>query len=77
MKCEAEDREEAVAVKFRDDVYLHSIAGHIPGLYQKLYERPEYQGDDFQWEVPQSEEDVQRMMMELAAVGGLPQMDSE
>lgn len=76
MKCEAEDREEDVAVAFRDDVYLHSVAGHVPGLYQNLYDRPEHQGDDFQWEIPQSEEDVQRMMRELAEVGGLPQMGS-
>lgn len=71
MSREAEDRDEAAAVKFRDDVYLHSVAGHLPGLHTQLYERQQ-ENEGLDWLVPESEEDVRLMMQELATVGVLP-----
>jgi hypothetical protein len=66
MVLEAEAQEEGSSARFRDDFFLHSIASQNPKLYQELYAEPDVPEE---WEVPQSEEDLQAMMAELAQVG--------
>lgn len=66
MKQEGELAEEIQAGQFRDQMFLHSIATQNPKLYFELYDEPDAPEE---WEVPQSPEDLQRMMAELAQVG--------
>lgn len=66
MKKEGELDDEMLAGQFRDQVFLHSIANQNPRLYFELYEDPDVPEE---WEVPESPEDLQRMMAELASVG--------
>ena len=58
--------DEMMAGRFRDQVFLHAIANQNPKLYFELYEDPDVPEE---WEVPESPEDLQRMMAELASVG--------
>jgi hypothetical protein len=66
MVREGEFTQEMSAVKFRDDFFLHSIANQNPRLYHELYDEPDVPEE---WDVPQSQEDLQALMAELAAVG--------
>lgn len=66
MKQEGEISEEIEAARFRDQMFLHSVANQNPKLYFELYDDPD---EPDEWEVPQSPEDLQRMMAELAEVG--------
>lgn len=66
MKKEFEQDDELLAGQFRDQVFLHSIANQNPKLYFELYEDPDVPEE---WEIPDSPEDLQAMMAELAAVG--------
>lgn len=66
MKKEGELDEEMMAGQFRDQMFLHALATQNPKLYYELYDEPDVPEE---WEVPESPEDLQRMMAELAAVG--------
>lgn len=66
MLQEGEFNEEMAAVKFRDQFFLHAIATQNPRLYQELYDEPDVPEE---WEVPQTPEDLQAMIAELAQVG--------
>jgi hypothetical protein len=66
MQQEGEFNEEIEAGRFRDQMFLHSVANQNPKLYFELYEEPEVPEE---WEVPQSPEDLQAILAELAQVG--------
>ena len=66
MRQEGEVSEEIEAGRFRDQMFLHAVANQNPKLYFELYDEPDVPEE---WEVPQSPEDLQRMMAELAQVG--------
>lgn len=66
MQQEGELAEEIQAGQFRDQMFLHSVATQNPKLYFELYDEPDVPEE---WEVPQSPEDLQRMLAELAQVG--------
>jgi hypothetical protein len=66
MKQEGELDDAIQAGRFRDQMFLHAVANQNPKLYYGLYEEPDVPEE---WERPESQEDLQRMMAELAAVG--------
>lgn len=66
MRQEGEVAEEITSAKFRDDFFLHAYATQNPRLYHELYDTPDAPEE---WEIPQSMEDLQAMMAELAQVG--------
>lgn len=66
MRQEGELADEIRAGEFRDAMFLHSVANQNPKLYFELYEDPDVPEE---WEIPQSPEDLQAMMAELASVG--------
>jgi hypothetical protein len=66
MKQEGELEDDIQAGRFRDQMFLHAIATQNPKLYFELYEDPDVPEE---WERPESPEDLQRMMAELAQVG--------
>jgi hypothetical protein len=70
MRGEISQKEAADSAAFQDNVFLHSVAAHIPGMYTDLYgdeAEEEYQVDE--WEVPQSEDELRQFAEELASVG--------
>lgn len=58
--------EEIEAGRFRDQMFLHSVASQNPKLYFELYDEPDVPEE---FEIPRSLEDLQRMMAELSEVG--------
>lgn len=66
MRQEGDLEEARSAARFRDDFFLHAQASQNPRLYHELYAEVQAPED---WEIPQSPEDLQRMMAELAQVG--------
>jgi hypothetical protein len=66
MKQEGELEEELYSARFRDQALLHSTFSQNPRLYHELYAEPEVPED---FEIPQTQEDLQAMMRELAEVG--------
>lgn len=66
MKQEGEVSQDMEAGRFRDQFFLHAYAAQNPRLYQELYAEPDAPED---WEIPQSPEDLQAMLAELAQVG--------
>jgi hypothetical protein len=66
MGQEGELSEEIEAARFRDQMFLHAIASQNPELYLELYDDPDVPEE---WEVPQSLDDLHRMIGELAEVG--------
>lgn len=66
MRQEGELQEEVSAAQFRDQFFLHAVASENPRLYHELYAEVDVPEE---WEVPQTQEDLQAMMAELAEVG--------
>jgi hypothetical protein len=66
MKREGELQQEISASQFRDQFFLHAHATQNPQLYHELFDEPEIPED---WEIPETPEDLQAMIAELAAVG--------
>lgn len=66
MKQEGEIREDVSAAQFRDQFFLHAVAAQNPRLYHELYADVDAPED---WEIPQTPEELQAMIAELAQVG--------
>jgi hypothetical protein len=59
---------------FKNLVYGHSVAGHLPNLYFKLFSEGEStltpeQEEELEWTRPENENDVEAMMSELRNTG--------
>lgn len=66
MRREAESEDDQLAARFRDDALLHSTFSQNPRLYHELYAEPDVPED---WEVPETLDDLQRMIAELSEIG--------
>jgi len=67
---EREQEEQA----FKNLVYGHSVAGHLPNLYFKIFSEDEptlspEEEDELEWTRPENENDVEAMMAELRNTG--------
>lgn len=72
MYRETKLEDEKAAAQFRDSVFLHSVAGHIPGFYNKVFDdeptgevttEPTQEG--INWLIPESPEEFASWMDEL------------
>lgn len=66
------------ASAFRDAVFLHSVAGHIPGFYNELYEgeddpsvQPVKDENSINWLIPESREEFASWIDELREFEGV------
>jgi hypothetical protein len=69
MRREAELKQDEASYRFQDNMFLHSIAGHSPGLYNELFGEDTTVDEIDEWEVPDSLDDLRRMQQDLAEVG--------
>lgn len=68
MQREQGTQNEVASAQFRDSVFLHSVAGHIPDLYNKLYGE-EQLNDQIEWIVPENMDELKEMKSMLASAG--------
>jgi hypothetical protein len=74
MNSELDDKEEALASEFQNMMFGHAVMHDNRDLFFHLYPMdgmaPEEEAE-LDWVVPQTEGDIQAMMNELRAVGGI------
>jgi 2-keto-3-deoxy-galactonokinase len=70
QEIQQEDTEKAAQT--RDAIFLHSVAGHIPGLYQQLYNEEGFAKIDeskLEFDTFESVSDVHSALSELRELG--------
>jgi hypothetical protein len=73
MEKEAEEQIERSSIEFKNLAFVHAYMAQNPKLYDVIYPREgltPQEEEELEWEIPQTEEDVMRMMAELAEVMG-------